>query len=245
MRPSTIISALLLATTTTAIPIPAPQFDFSKLRDLFSGGFAGIGGGTSPTNPSTPAALPGLSSSSANDIKSSLPCLPNVLLFARGTTEPGNIGSVVGPDLRTQINALAPGQFLFQGLDYPANVQGNFDLGRAAGAQLRTLFAETQSKCPNARIFLGGYSQGGMVVHAAFGGLNAQQKGAVGGIVTYGDPFQKQAFPGLDPAKYKTFCNSGDSVCERGGAGGIGAAHLQYRGEPTRQGAQFIVNLKA
>ena len=61
--------------------------------------------------------------------------------------------------------------------------------------------------------------------------------------MTYGDPFQRQRFQGIDASKVKTFCAAGDSVCEGGFA--ITPAHLSYRGADTRAGAEFLVALKA
>lgn len=42
-------------------------------------------------------------SSTADDVKNNVGCRPLTVIFARGTSERGNIGSVVGPPLRTQL----------------------------------------------------------------------------------------------------------------------------------------------
>ena len=90
------------------------------------------------------------------------------------------MGSVVGPDLKTQINALAPGTFMFQGVDYPASAAGIADGGRAGGDIVAGLVREAGQKCPGVRVMMSGYSQGGMVTHNGFGKLSAAEKATVG-----------------------------------------------------------------
>ena len=60
----------------------------------------------------------------------------------------------------------------------------------------------------------------------------------------FGDPFQKQAFTGVDASKVKIFCATGDSVCTGGFT--ITPAHLSYTSSgDTAKGAQFIAGLAA
>lgn len=158
------------------------SFDLSKWRELLGGGL-GSGGGTTPTVPSIPS-IPGGStgggsgsiggggfsfggSSTASDITSKKACKSNILLFARGTTEGGNVGSSVGPSLIKEIEKAAPGKFLFQGVDYAADIAGITGLGRAGGEIAVKQFGEATALCPGARVFLSGYSQGAMVMHNA------------------------------------------------------------------------------
>ncbi|KAI4113111.1 MAG: hypothetical protein LQ345_005838, partial [Seirophora villosa] len=42
------------------------------------------------------------------------------VIFARGTGEGGNIGSVIGPPLLKALQSKAPGQVNYQGVPYPA-----------------------------------------------------------------------------------------------------------------------------
>lgn len=165
-------------------------FDLSKLRDFFGGGGSTGGLPTVPSIPSVPSvpstggstgggfSLGG--SSTANDITSKKACKPNVLLFARGTTEGGNIGSSVGPSLSREIEKLAPGKFLFQGIDYQADIAGITALGRPGGQIAVRQIGEASTLCPDAKIFLSGYSQGAMVMHNAVGSIPAQTKAKVG-----------------------------------------------------------------
>jgi cutinase len=52
-------------------------------------------------------------------------CKPMTLIFARGTSEQGNMGTIVGPPLANAMIALmGADQVAVQGVDYPANVAG-------------------------------------------------------------------------------------------------------------------------
>lgn len=100
------------------------------------------------------------------------------------------------------------------------------------------LASQSVSQCPNSKIVLSGYSQGGMVVHNA-----ATQSGfpasSIAGAVIFGDPFNGQAVQGLDSSKLLEICASGDSVCDgQGLTGGITQAHLSY-GQNAQQAADF------
>jgi hypothetical protein len=53
-------------------------------------------------------------------------CKPYTLLFGRGTTELGTMGSTVGPSLQS---ALAGGQWSVEGISYSADLPGIYCLG--------------------------------------------------------------------------------------------------------------------
>jgi hypothetical protein len=86
------------------------------------------------------------------------------------------------------------------------------------------LVQQAKSKCPDTKIALGGYSQGGFVVSNAIAksGLNPDD---IVAAVLYGDP-SRNAAGGLDKSKVKDYCASGDGVCA--GTFAISAAHLSY-----------------
>lgn len=97
-------------------------------------------------------------------------------------------------------------------------------MGSQGGPVMAKLITQAKSKCPDTKIALGGYSQGGFVVS------NAISSGAspddIAAVVVYGDPSRNTA-GGLDKSKVKSYCASGDGVCETGGFA-ITAAHLAY-----------------
>lgn len=85
-------------------------------------------------------------------------CKAVTVIFARGTTELGNIGSVVGPQLKASLNADISGNVAFQGVDYPATIAEFLIGGSPEGAAtLASLVGTAASKCPDTQIVLSGY----------------------------------------------------------------------------------------
>jgi hypothetical protein len=87
-------------------------------------------------------------------------CKANIFLFARGTTEPGVMGSTVGPALSGALSS----KFSSVGISYTADVGGINCIGLPGGVKCRDQLAKLAAKCPTSAFFLGGYSQGAMVV---------------------------------------------------------------------------------
>ncbi|EKG21075.1 Cutinase [Macrophomina phaseolina MS6] len=91
----------------------------------------------------------------ANELKNG-PCKPVTYIFARGSTELGNLGQTVGPALANQLKS----QFdvAVQGVDYPASLTTNFFGGSLVGiSEMRDMFNLAASKCPDTIIVGGGY----------------------------------------------------------------------------------------
>jgi hypothetical protein len=72
-----------------------------------------------------------------NDMTASSNCAGMTILFARGTTEAGNVGALVGPEFFDEVrNRLGQDATLaIQGIDYAADVPGFLAGGDAAGSQ--------------------------------------------------------------------------------------------------------------
>ena len=82
----------------------------------------GGGGGTGGTGFPPVGGGGGTSSSTANDVTDKAPCTPLTVIFARGTGEPGNIGSVAGPPMLSALKSkLGAGNVAFQGVPYAAS----------------------------------------------------------------------------------------------------------------------------
>jgi cutinase len=102
--------------------------------------------------------------STAKDVENGI-CKPVTLIFARGSTETGNMGTVVGPPLaNAMMAALGAGQVAVQGVNYPADipgaVTGALDPKDAAGSKNMAMFAQmVATACPNSKVVLSGYSQ--------------------------------------------------------------------------------------
>lgn len=90
-------------------------------------------------------------------------CTKNIVIFAKGTTEVGSIGISVGPVL----NAGLPRGWSVVGVPYTADLAGDYCLGLPGGMVARDMLNQAAKKCPDAKIFMSGYSQGGMVSHNA------------------------------------------------------------------------------
>lgn len=86
------------------------------------------------------------------------PCKAVTVIFARGTTELGNIGAVVGPELDVALNSRLGNNVAFQGVDYPASIAGFLIGGSPEGADtLASLVNTAATKCPSTQIVLSGY----------------------------------------------------------------------------------------
>lgn len=143
----------------------------------------------SPT-PITPRAAD-LASTSQNDLQGGgNNCAQNIVIFARGTTEPGNVGTLTGPPffqaLAQQVGA---DNLAVQGVDYAADIPGFLAGGDAAGSQaMAQLVQDTVQACPQSKVIMSGYSQGCQLVHNAAAMLPADVSGKVAGAVLFGDP---------------------------------------------------------
>ena len=87
------------------------------------------------------------------------PCRNVTVIYARGTTEDGNIGALVGPSLESALdNRLGANIVAFQGVDYPADIAGYLAGGSVSGGNtLASLVNTASTKCPNTQIVLSGY----------------------------------------------------------------------------------------
>ncbi|PIG82302.1 cutinase [Aspergillus arachidicola] len=190
---------------------------------------------------SSSGGLPGLTkraSITENGVTQNSGCQELTFIFARGTSEMGNMGSVVGPPVANQLASLTGNKVTVQGVDYPADAargnQGNANMGASGGPKMAELIQQAKKQCPNTKVVLGGYSQGAMVVHNAASKVGAD---AISGAVLFGDPFKTQGVGQLASDKVKEFCASGDPVCLNGMNF---MAHLSY-GSNAQEAAQFLV----
>ena len=94
-------------------------------------------------------------------------CESVTVIFARGTTELGNVGSLAGPPFFNALDSVIGADHVaVQGLDYPATILGYLGGGDKEGAQtLADLTEQAASQCPDTQIILSGYSQGAQVIH--------------------------------------------------------------------------------
>lgn len=124
--------------------------------------------------------IPGIGGQTANDVQSGT-CKDVTYIFARGTTEQGNMGSTVGPALKTKLEAaIGADKLATQGVNYPADVAGtvvgSMSPGQAEGSKnCAQLVKQALSNCPQTKIVLAGYSQGAQQVHGCLIDLSADE----------------------------------------------------------------------
>ncbi|KAK1994343.1 cutinase [Colletotrichum falcatum] len=164
-------------------------------------------------------------------------CQPMIVIFARGTTERGNVGTLAGPPFFQALSAQMGGGLAVQGVEYPANVQGFLAGGDAKGSQtMVTLTKQALTKCPDSSVIISGYSQGGQLVHNAAAMMPKDMVSKVAGALIFGDPMNGQAVKGIPRERTVVFCHDGDNICEGGSQ--IRRAHLTY-GDNAAEAAQY------
>jgi hypothetical protein len=86
-------------------------------------------------------------------------CKGVTVIFGRGSGQPGNVGSIVGPPFFDAIaSRLGTSNVAIQGVDYPASYEEAAAGGSKEGAANLVSFAQWASfKCPNTQIVLSGY----------------------------------------------------------------------------------------
>ncbi|KAK4553892.1 hypothetical protein LTR86_009067 [Recurvomyces mirabilis] len=181
-----------------------------------------------------------IGSDTENQLVDGTPCRAITILFARGTTESGDIGTLAGPPFFQAVaNAVGAGNVAVQGVNYGATIAGFLAGGDPAGSStLASLVAQAQSKCPMTRLVLSGYSQGGQLVHNAAALLTTTQTNFVNSVVIFGDPDNGRAVGKIPSSKVLIICHIGDDICLGGDL--ILAPHLTYALN-AQQAASFVV----
>jgi len=186
-------------------------------------------------------------SRTALETGSSSACPKAILIFARGSTEPGNMGVTVGPLLASALETTyGAAQLWIQGVGgpYSADLVSNFLPGGSSTAAFEEgvrLFNLANSKCPNSIVVAGGYSQGAAVIAGSVSRLSAAVRNQVKGVVLFGYTQNKQNNGGISnyhSGSLKVFCAVGDLVCE--GTLTITPAHLTYGDEAIGEAPKFL-----
>ena len=86
---------------------------------------------------------------------------------------------------------------------------------------------------------LGGYSQGGYVVHNAASDVGSDAMSKVSAVVIFGDPDSHEAVSGIDSSRVMIVCHVGDDICDQGDL--ILIQHLTYA-EDAASAASFVVS---
>ncbi|WP_069166917.1 cutinase family protein [Nocardia altamirensis] len=164
-------------------------------------------------------------------------CAAVDVVVARGTQEPGFLGSAIGDPVFDTIRQALPVSVSAYRVNYPADLLDPSSIGR--GTSDMTAHVMWQSAvCPDQRFILVGYSQGAVVTHgvlgtgpaAGLGGISTlpfEYESRVAAVLLFGDPLlvNGTTVPGLYAWRTGNYCTGGDPVC---GAGADPAQHGNY-----------------
>jgi cutinase len=123
-------------------------------------------------------------------------CKDIIMLFARGSTEPGNMGVICGPPTANGLKSnFGADKVAVEGIDYGALLSTNFVPGGAdpRGVQeMQRLIQQVTTQCPDSKLVVGGYSQGAALTHRAVEDLPQAQKNKIVAAFTFGDTQNQQ-----------------------------------------------------
>ncbi|EGY17577.1 cutinase [Verticillium dahliae VdLs.17] len=160
-------------------------------------------------------------------------CRDVIFVFARGTSEQGNMGTLVGPPLSGGLKSIyGDSRVATEGVNYAAIPAPNFLPGGTDGpsiAAMSSILLGAAMNCPASKVVVGGYSQGAAVAHRSIESLPPVAKNQIVGVLTVGDTQKTQDgsrifnFP---PDRVSFLCNPGDVICD--GQLVVLAPHLDY-----------------
>ncbi|KAF1989317.1 carbohydrate esterase family 5 protein [Aulographum hederae CBS 113979] len=161
-------------------------------------------------------------------------CGSVAFVYARGSTEPGNMGFSLGPGVCEGLKKTFPGETVCQGVGgaYGARIMDNVNGRGTSVAAIREgtkAFTDVFEKCPSARVVSGGYSQGSALMMNVIKDLPPNQRNLVLGSVFFGYTKNQQLrgqVPGYPADRLKVFCDRGDGVC--GGLLLVNMGHFAY-----------------
>ncbi|KAL0932123.1 carbohydrate esterase family 5 protein [Colletotrichum truncatum] len=179
-----------------------------------------------------------------NQLTDGSACRKVTLIWARGTTQAGNVGEA-GSEGPTFFNALAArigaANLAVQGVSYSASIFGFLQGGDPAGSTtMANLVSQAATRCPNTKIVLSGYSQGGQLVHNAAKKLTTALTNKISAVLIFGDPFDGQPVGNIPASKVKIICHDGDNICDGGII--ITADHRNYE-QDAPAAAAFVAGL--
>ncbi|KAH8724171.1 cutinase 1 [Phaeosphaeriaceae sp. PMI808] len=175
-------------------------------------------------------------------------CPKAIFIFARGSTEGGNLGSLGVPVADALESKYGAANVWVQGVGgaYTAGLIENLLTRGTSEAAIKEgvrLFNLANTKCPNTPVVSGGYSQGAALAAAAIGDLTATVRNQIVGTVLFGYTKNKQnngGIPNYTQSKLKVFCASGDLVCT--GSLVVTSAHLSYGPQASSEAPAFLIS---
>lgn len=178
-------------------------------------------------------------SDTENQLNDGTACRAVTIIYARGTSETGNVGELVGPPFFDAVAAdIGTDNLAVQGVDYSASIAGFLEGGDPTGSTLMaSLVEQALTQCPDTKVVMSGYSQGGQLVHNAAAMLSATVSAEVSAVVIFGDPDNGEAVGSIASSKVLIICHALDDICLHGDI--IDTEHLDYA-ENVDQAATFV-----
>ncbi|KAH6970640.1 cutinase-domain-containing protein [Ilyonectria sp. MPI-CAGE-AT-0026] len=188
-------------------------------------------------------------SSTRNDLSDgdSASCPGVIFIFARGSTETGNLGTL-GPRVASKLEAEYGSDGVWiQGVGgaYLATLGDNAlprGTSTAAIQEMLGLFEDANTKCPDATLIAGGYSQGAALAAASITDVDSTIRDKIAGTVLFGYTKNLQnggKIPEYPADRTKVFCNVGDLVCT--GSLIVAAPHLAYQSDASGAAPEFLI----
>ncbi|KAK4181353.1 cutinase-domain-containing protein [Triangularia setosa] len=182
-----------------------------------------------------------------NELLNGGTCPPVIFIYARGSTESGNLGTLgpsVGDALESRFGAA---NVWVQGVGgaYTADLLDNVlpdGTTQAAITEMKNLFILANTRCPSAKIVAGGYSQGAALAAASIRDSSATIREQIKGVVLFGYTKNLQnlgRIPNYPRERTEVYCAIGDLVCT--GSLIVTAAHLTYGDEARNEAPRFLI----
>jgi len=166
-------------------------------------------------------------------------CYPFELVIARGTSEPGAFGAVVGEPVLARVQQqMGKDKVRGYSVQWDGNLMGGSSV--AGTADVANRINQKSKECPNMQFAVIGYSVGGAIVASGLNRINRDAKAKVKAVVLYA-PFGGASAPSDFKSRTLTNCATGDSVCLNGSNL---AAHISYNTKGTKwhsASVKFIV----
>jgi len=158
-------------------------------------------------------------------------CSAFEIWVARGTSEPGPFGVIVGDNLVAGVAKLVADSRGYA-VQYPADASGTSVSSGVADVVKR--LTDQDKACPSQKFALVGYSQGAGVMRAAAPKIPSSLYPKILALVMFGDPALKRGGRLPEPLQSRLFenCAAGDPVCSPGNDFG---PHMTY----SRRGTDF------
>ncbi|CAP67636.1 uncharacterized protein PODANS_1_15270 [Podospora anserina S mat+] len=186
-------------------------------------------------------------SDTKNELINGGACPPVIFIYARGSTERGNLGTL-GPSVGDALkDRFGSANVWVQGVGgaYTADLLDNAlpdGTTRAAIAEMKGLLTLAHTKCPSAKVVAGGYSQGAALAAASISTSTAAIREQIKGVVLFGYTKNLQnlgRIPDYPRERTEVYCATGDLVCT--GTLIVTAAHLTYGDEARNEAPRFLI----